>query len=115
MGDDRRRLAVRDLGSTWPLLLASGLWAATLCWIVPDALRHWRRYVAMRLYYEDIADGVCPDRGMQITPKNGWKWYRQNGSPWWINSKRARPKVHVADAIARLEGRNPPRRPPRAR
>jgi hypothetical protein len=31
------RLAVRHLGSTWPLLLASGLWAATLCWIVPDA------------------------------------------------------------------------------
>ncbi|KWN18175.1 hypothetical protein WT83_12005 [Burkholderia territorii] len=108
------RLAVQALGTTWPLLIEAALWAATLCWIVPDALRHWRRHAAMRLYFEDIADGVCPDRGMQITHRNGMKWYRQQGSPLWISARRARPKVCVADALARLQGGNPPPRRPSA-
>ncbi|KVT80423.1 hypothetical protein WT25_16860 [Burkholderia territorii] len=68
------RLAVQAPGSSWPLLVEVARWAATLCQIVPDMLRHWRRAVAMRLYFEDIADGVCPDRGMQITQRNGMRW-----------------------------------------
>ncbi|CAB3722517.1 hypothetical protein LMG22037_04896 [Paraburkholderia phenoliruptrix] len=106
------RLAVQALGSTWPLLMEAGLWAATLCVIGWDVRRLWRQRMAMRLYYEDIADGVCPDRGMQITAANGWKWYRRQGSPWWISSKRPRPRVYVADALARLAGHNSSTRTP---
>jgi len=100
--------AALDLGSAIPLQWALVMWGATLGWIVPDAFYEWQRHVAARLYYEDIADGVCPDRGIQMTPENGWKWYRRQGSPWWISSKRLRPWAHPDDALARLEGRNPP-------
>ncbi|MDN7427670.1 hypothetical protein [Burkholderia sp. AU45388] len=97
-------MAAQALDSTWPFMPGAGLWAATLCWVGPDALRHWRQQVAMRLYHEDIADGLCSDRGMQITAANGWGWYKQRGSPLWISSTRVRPKVRVADAFYRLCG-----------
>ncbi|TCW77443.1 hypothetical protein C5O80_34290 [Burkholderia sp. SRS-46] len=106
-------LAALDLDSPIPLQWALVTWGATVGWIVADAFYEWQHHVAARLYYEDIADGVCPDRGMQIAPENGWKWYRRQGSPWWINPKRVRPWVHPADAIARLKGGNlPPRKRP---
>ncbi|MBR7985276.1 hypothetical protein LGN09_04095 [Burkholderia cenocepacia] len=110
------RMAVQALDTTWPFFLfEAGLWAATLCWVGPDALRHWRQQVAMRLYHEDIADGVCSDRGMQITAANGWRWYKQRGSPLWISSKRVRPKVRVGDAFYRLYGDLPRPQPVRGR
>jgi hypothetical protein len=101
------RVAAQTLGSSWQHLMEAALWAATACWIVPDALRHWRWRATRRLYLEDIADGVCPDQGMQITARNAARWYRENGSPLWISAKRARPRVDPFDALARLEGRNP--------
>ncbi|AXF22678.1 hypothetical protein CUJ89_19365 [Burkholderia pyrrocinia] len=102
--------AALDLNSPIPLQWALVMWGATFGWIVSDVFNEWQHHVAARLYYEDIADGVCPDRGMQITSANGWKWYRRQGSPWRISSKRVRPQVHPVDAIARLQGRNPPPR-----
>ncbi|VWC93202.1 hypothetical protein BCO18175_03528 [Burkholderia contaminans] len=103
-------LAALDFGSSVPLQWALMLWGATFGWIVAEAFYEWQLHLAARLYCEDIADGVCPDRGMQMTSANAWKWYRRQGSPWWISSKRARPDTHPVDAIARLECRNPPPR-----
>ncbi|NPT57894.1 hypothetical protein [Paraburkholderia elongata] len=80
------------------------------CWGIWTFVPIWRDHVAMRLYFEDIADGACPDRGWQISRANGLKWYRKQGSPWWISAKRERPWAHPGDAIARLEGREPPLR-----
>ncbi|WP_159068991.1 hypothetical protein [Burkholderia metallica] len=102
--------AALDLGSAIPLQWALILWGATFGWIVAEAFYEWQLHLAARLYYEDIADGVCPDRGMEMTSANAWKWYRRHGSPWWISSKRVRPGTHPADAIARPKGCNPPRR-----
>jgi hypothetical protein len=98
---------VLDIGDLFPLQEALVVWAIFLVCRISPALRLWRHHVAATLYYEDIAEGVCPDRGMQITPENGWKWYRKQRSPWWISLKRARPEIHVDDALARLEGCNP--------
>lgn len=103
-------LAANDLGSPNPIQYALVIWGATLGWLIPDAGYAWQQHVARTLYYEDIADGTCPDRGAATTPENGWKWYRQQGSPWWISAKRKRPWTHPADAIARLEGRDSPPR-----
>lgn len=80
------------------------------CWGIWIFVPIWRGHLAMRLYFEDIADGTCPNRGWQISRANGWKWYRKRGSPWWISARRERPWAHPGDAIARLEGRNPPSR-----
>jgi hypothetical protein len=99
------RMAVRALGS--PVAGSDGgrAVAATACWIVPDALRHSRWHAARRLYLEDIADGVCPDRGIQITERNAQRWHREKGSPLWISAKR--PRVNPLDALTRFEARHP--------
>lgn len=100
-------LAAVDLGSAIPLIYALAMWGATFGWIIAETIHEWQAHVARTLYYEDIADGVCPDRGAAITPENGWKWYKQQGSPWRVNHKRPRPKVHPSEALARLMGEDP--------
>jgi hypothetical protein len=104
------RLAANDLGSPIPIQYALVMWGVTLGWVIPDACYAWQQHVTRTLYCEDIADGTCPDRGAAITPENGWNWYRQQGSPWRISAQRKRPWTHPADALARLEGRDPPPR-----
>ncbi|WP_038492225.1 hypothetical protein [Collimonas arenae] len=49
-----------------------------------------RLHIAYDLYYQDIFDGICPDRGADINYKNGWKWYRKQGYPKQIDPSRQR-------------------------
>jgi hypothetical protein len=90
--------------------ISVGSWLFFVAFILDVEFDHYRFKIAVRLYFEDVTDGVCPDRGMQVTMRNQWRSHVKQGKLLWVSSKRSRPHVHVADAIAPLEKRDPPLR-----
>jgi len=70
----------------WPCRLFA---AIEICSALYMVWRSRRARVVYELYYEDIFDGVCPDRGSDINRKNAWAWYRRHGSPKKILRPRA--------------------------
>jgi hypothetical protein len=100
---------VAQTGDTFPGMVALAILGAAIGWVVVDAGTMWQRRVVEMLYFQDIGDGVCPDRGAEITYDNAWRWYRQQGSPWRLNPQRERPPGWAAHALDRLSGFNPNR------
>lgn len=73
-------------------------------WFIADDLRHhWIEGVAHALHFEDVVDGVCPDRESEINEAAVWRWYVKQGKPWRINPKRERQDVRFVDASERME------------
>jgi hypothetical protein len=75
----------------------------TVGFIADDLRCHWIYGVAHVLHFEDVIDGVCPDRESEISEAAVWRWYVKLGKPWRINHNRARPSVRFADAWDRME------------
>ena len=96
-------LAAQDLGDArwvqYPLIQLG----FTVGFIADDLRRHWIEGVAYALHFEDVIDGVCPDRESEICEAAVWRWYAKQGKPWWLGAKRKRPHVRFQDAWMRME------------
>lgn len=94
--------AAQDMGDArWVQvpLIQLGL---TLGFIADDLRWHWIDGVAHALHFEDVIDGVCPDRGSEISEDAVWRWYERQGRPWWLGSNHQRPQVRFVDAWVRM-------------
>jgi hypothetical protein len=96
-------LAAQDLGDArwvqYPLIQLG----FTVGLIADDLRGYWIEGVAHTLHFEDVIDGVCPDRENEISEAAVWRWYEKQGKPWWINPGRKRPHVRFVDAWERME------------
>ena len=91
----------------------------TVGFIADDLRCRWQWGVARALHFEDVIDGVCPDRGSEINEAAAWRRYVKQGKPWWLSPSRKRPfadgtldvppvpdgidKETVADAISEAQ------------
>ena len=92
-----------DLGTALPLQCALIQAGFTFGFIAGHRCYRWQWRNACILHLRDVVDGVCPDRGSNITETAVWRWYVQRGKPWRVDRNRKRPHVRFQDAWMRLE------------
>jgi hypothetical protein len=95
-------LAAQDLGDArwvqYPLIQLG----FTVGFIADDLRRYWIEGVAHALHFEDVIDGVCPDRANEVNEAAVWRWYEKQGRPIWLSARRERPPVRFVDAWERM-------------
>ncbi|HKT64162.1 MAG TPA: hypothetical protein VJR91_11360 [Burkholderia sp.] len=103
MDGDCQLVRVDRLGYGFPIAVCIDPGGDTLGVIAGDRCYRWQWRNACILHLQDVVDGVCPDRGSEITEAAVWRWYVQQGKPWRVDRNHKRLHVRFQDAWARLE------------
>lgn len=88
-----------DRAPVWecPVTVAVCAWLSLAGVTALSKIRGWRSYVSTILYMEAIEDGLCKDR--PFTWEGRDRWYREHGSPWWLQPVPESMRVHEGPEV----------------
>lgn len=93
--------ATLDTGDARFMQYALLVWGVLIGMESAMMIGRWRRRIALWLYFGDCWDGICPDRGAQMTPKNAWKWREKRLAALAQSATTVNPRPSINGDIAR--------------